>query len=157
MATNYIFAPAGGVKQGWQTVLRSRSPFGPYEDRIVMAQGTSTVNGPHQGAWIETATGDSWFMHFQDKGAYGRVVHLQPMTWKDDWPVIGRDVYGKGCGEPVLEFSKPVSGKNIPPAAPQSADDFLQRRSASSGNGMRIQKIPGIRSHQKKDFFASQQ
>ena len=123
----YIFAPAGGVKQGWQTVLRSRSPFGPYEDRIVMAQGTSTVNGPHQGAWIETATGDSWFMHFQDKGAYGRVVHLQPMIWKDNWPAIGRDVYGNGCGEPVLEFSKPVSGRNIPPAAPQSADDFSSK------------------------------
>jgi beta-xylosidase len=123
----YIFAPAGGVKQGWQTVLRSRSLFGPYEDRIVMTQGTSTVNGPHQGAWIETVAGDSWFMHFQDMGAYGRVVHLQPMTWKNDWPVIGRDVYGKGCGEPVLEFSKPVSGKNIPPTAPQSADDFSSK------------------------------
>ena len=45
----YIFAPAGGVSTGWQAVLRSKEPFGPYEERIVMAQGGSCINGPHQG------------------------------------------------------------------------------------------------------------
>ena len=35
----YIFAPAGGVEIGWQLVLRSKSIYGPYEERIVMAQG----------------------------------------------------------------------------------------------------------------------
>src|SRR5262249_6136341 len=83
----YIFAPAGGVGNGWQLALRSKNVYGPYEARIVLAQGKSSINGPHQGAWVETQTGESWFIHFQDKGAYGRVVHLQPMRWVNDWPV----------------------------------------------------------------------
>src|SRR4030042_6393123 len=44
----YIFAPGGGVRSGWQVVLRSKNVCGPYEDRVVMAQGGSDVNGPHQ-------------------------------------------------------------------------------------------------------------
>ena len=73
----YIFAPAGGVTQGWQTVLRSKDIYGPYESRVVMAQGTTPINGPHQGGWVETPSGQSWFLHFQDAGAYGRILHLQ--------------------------------------------------------------------------------
>ena len=104
----YIFSPAGGVPTGWQVVLRADNPYGPYEERVVMAQGTSSVNGPHQGAWVETARGEHWFIHFQDKDAYGRVVHLQPMMWTDaGWPVIGIDKDGDGVGEPVMKYRKP--------------------------------------------------
>jgi beta-xylosidase len=120
----YIFAPAGGVKGGWQTVLRSRNLFGPYEDRIVLAQGRTDINGPHQGGWVETQTGESWFIHFQDRGAYGRIIHLQPMRWANDWPVIGNDVDGKGTGEPVAVFKKPDVGRVHPPAIPQTTDEF---------------------------------
>ena len=104
----YIFSPAGGVPTGWQVVLRADNPYGPYEERVVMAQGASSVNGPHQGAWVETAQGEHWFIHFQDKDAYGRVVHLQPMMWTDaGWPVIGIDKDGDGVGEPVTKYRKP--------------------------------------------------
>lgn len=104
----YIFSPAGGVPTGWQVVLRADNPYGPYEERVVMAQGASSVNGPHQGAWVETARGEHWFIHFQDKDAYGRVVHLQPMMWTDaGWPVIGIDKDGDGVGEPVMKYRKP--------------------------------------------------
>lgn len=103
----YIFAPAGGVADGWQLVLRSKNIYGPYECRTVMKQGNSKINGPHQGAWVETSKGESWFFHFQDKGAYGRIVHLNPMTWKDGWPIIGIDENNDGCGEPVESFTKP--------------------------------------------------
>jgi beta-xylosidase len=78
----YIFAPAGGVGTGWQIVLRSKSVYGPYERKVVMNQGGSKVNGPHQGAWIQTQKGTDWFIHFQDKDVYGRIAHLQPMKWK---------------------------------------------------------------------------
>lgn len=88
----YIFAPAGGVATGWQTVLRSRDLMGPYEDRVVLRQGSSETNGPHQGAWIETPHGEHWFMHFQSRGLYGRITHLQPMGWGEDgWPCIGQE------------------------------------------------------------------
>ncbi len=87
----YIFAPAGGVATGWQVVLRSRSIYGPWEDRVVLKQGSSETNGPHQGAWIETPHGEHFFMHFQSRGLYGRITHLQPMTWGEDgWPFIGQ-------------------------------------------------------------------
>ena len=118
----YIFAPAGGVKTGWQTVLRSKNVFGPYEDKIVLDQGTTAINGPHQGAWVEDAGGTSWFLHFQDRGAYGRVVHLQPMTWLNEWPVIGEDRNGDGKGQPVLVGSKPRGTPSS--AALQGTDEF---------------------------------
>ena len=102
----YIFAPGGGVSTGWQTVLRSKNIYGPYERKVVMAQGKSDVNGPHQGAWVQTVQGKDWFLHFQDKNAYGRIVHLQPMIWKNDWPVIGKDEDGDGIGEPVNNVTK---------------------------------------------------
>ena len=120
----YIFTPAGGVATGWQTVLRSKNIYGPYESKVVLAQGNSEVNGPHQGAWVDTPTGEDWFLHFQDVGAYGRLVHLQPMVWKDGWPVIGIDNDGDGCGEPVSKYKKPDVGKEYPVCTPQESDEF---------------------------------
>ncbi len=120
----YIFAPAGGVSTGWQLVLRSKNIYGPYERKVVMDQGTTTVNGPHQGAWVNTQTGEDWFLHFQDKDAYGRVVHLQPMKWLNDWPVIGVDKDGDGKGEPVLVYKKPNVGKIYPAATIADSDEF---------------------------------
>lgn len=114
----YIFAPAGGVSTGWQTVLRADDPYGPYSERIVMAAAEGTINGPHQGAWVETPTGESWFLHFQDKGAYGRIVHLQPMRWQPDgWPVIGEDPDGDGIGRPVSSWRAPYGVTNAVPTA----------------------------------------
>ena len=103
----YIFAPAGGVKGGFQVVLRSDKIYGPYKYRIVMRQGSSKVNGPHQGAWVDTAGGQDWFIHFQDVYACGRIVHLQPMEWRDGWPLIGQVRAGNDYGEPVAEYDKP--------------------------------------------------
>ena len=105
----YIFAPAGGVKTGWQTVLRSKNIYGPYERKIVMDQGGSTINGPHQGAWVNTSMGEDWFIHFQDKNEFGRIIHLQPMQWKNDWPIIGIDFEANGKGQPVLHYNMPKS------------------------------------------------
>lgn len=120
----YIFHPAGGVSTGWQVVLRSKNVYGPYEWKTVLAQGKSSVNGPHQGAWVDTNTGEDWFLHFQDVGTYGRLIHLQPMKWVNDWPVIGIDKDGDGCGEPVLTYRKPNVGKSYPICTPQESDEF---------------------------------
>ena len=124
----YIFAPAGGVATGWQLVLRSRSVYGPYDPKIVMAQGKTDINGPHQGAWIDTNTGESWFVHFQDKAMYGRVIHLNPMTWVNDWPVIGVDKDGDGCGEPVTIYRKPDVGGTYSIETPVESDEFNARQ-----------------------------
>jgi beta-xylosidase len=122
----YILAPAGGVATGWQLALRSRNVFGPYEDRVLLAQGSTLVNGPHQGALVDTAQGDWWFLHFQDAGVYGRIVHLQPVNWVDGWPHMG--VRGaNGVGEPVLEYSKPTLLSERPEILPTS-DEFSRSK-----------------------------
>lgn len=119
----YIFAPAGGVENGWQTVLRSRNIYGPYEAHKVLEPGNG-INGPHQGGLVETQTGEWWFIHFQSKGVYGRITHLQPAQWKDDMIVIGDDTDNNGIGIPVLTHRKPNVGKNHPVCAPQTSDEF---------------------------------
>ncbi len=129
----YIFAPAGGVKTGWQTILRSKNPFGPYEYKVVLRQGDSLVNGPHQGAWVDTVTGEDWFLHFQDVYAAGRITHLQPMHWENDWPIIGINKEGNDYGEPVMQYVKPNIGKTAeelndtdkyPVCEPDTTDEF---------------------------------
>ena len=119
----WILCPAGGVPTGFQLAMRSKSPYGPYETKRVLAQGKTPVNGPHQGAWVHTKYGEDWFLHFQDKEAYGRVVHLQPVSWKDNWPVMGRVPSRGYCGEPVLTYRKPkaASSTNVNPV---ESDEF---------------------------------
>lgn len=124
----YIFAPAGGVATGWQIVLRSKNVYGPYARKVVMHEGKSGINGPHQGAWVNTkpvnGKSEDWFLHFQDKFEYGRAVHLQPMKWVNDWPIIGTDADGDGIGEPVLTYKKPDVGKKYPVMTPPESDEF---------------------------------
>lgn len=119
----YVFAPAGGVKEGWQAVFRSKDIQGPYEHRIVMDQGITTVNGPHQGALVDTPSGEWWFLHFQDKGAYGRIVHLEPVSWNEGWPVIGFNRLGSGKGEPVMTYPRPRLSPP-PSSSPPESDEF---------------------------------
>ena len=114
----YILAPAGGVPAGWQVALRAKNIYGPYERKVVLAQGATAINGPHQGGLVETPAGESWFLHFQDRGVWGRVLHLEPVHWVDDWPVMGKD------GAPVLTYRKPNAGRAYPIATPADSDDF---------------------------------
>ena len=117
----YLIIPEGGVGQGWQTVLRSRNIYGPYEKRVVLEKGSTDVNGPHQGALVDTPDGQWWFYHFQESSPRGRVVHLQPARWADGWPLMGVDIDGNGIGEPVSVWTCPLPSK---PALPQTSDDF---------------------------------
>ena len=120
----WIMAPAGGVKPGWQLAMRSKNVWGPYESKIVLHQGDTKMNGPHQGGYVETPNGDGWFIHFQDRWAFGRIVNLQPVTWKDGWPIMGKDTNKDGIGEPVMEWTKPNVGKSYPATPLVSSDEF---------------------------------
>ena len=142
----YIFAPAGGVRTGWQTVLRSKTLYGPYEEKIVMHQGSSDINGPHQGGLVDTPSGEEWFLHFQDAGVYGRITHMQPVIWKNDWPVIGKDVEGIDCGEPQHIYSKPSGvSTDVEPVYLAASDDF-----GSSELGLQWQWL----ANSKKEFYS---
>ena len=116
----WILCPAGGVETGWQLAMRSDSPYGPYEWKRVMQQGATDINGPHQGGWVHTPFGEDWFLHFNDKGPYGRVVYLQPIDWSSGWPIMGKE------GEPVTTHKKPKSNSNAI-INPQEDDEFNYR------------------------------
>jgi len=113
----WIMCPAGGVPEGFQLAMRSKSPYGPYEHKIVLQQGKTNINGPHQGAWIHTKYNEDWFLHFQDKEAYGRVLHLNPVDWSTGWPVMGKN------GEPVSTYKKPQSSSSVI-VNPEESDEF---------------------------------
>ena len=113
----WIMCPAGGVPTGFQLAMRSKSPYGPYESKKVLEQGKTNINGPHQGGWIHTKYGEDWFLHFQDKEAYGRVVHLNPIDWSTGWPVMGKK------GEPVTTYKKPKSSSSLI-VNPVESDEF---------------------------------
>ena len=113
----WIMCPAGGVPTGFQLAMRSKSPYGPYEAKQVLWQGKTNINGPHQGGWVHTKYGEDWFLHFQDKGCYGRVVHLQPVDWSSGWPMMGKK------GEPVTTYKKPKSSSSVM-VNPVESDEF---------------------------------
>ena len=113
--TYWILCPAGGVKPGYQLALRSEKVLGPYEPKVVLQQGNTEINGPHQGGWFDDGHGRDWFIHFQDIDAYGRVPHLQPVDWSSGWPMMGKD------GEPVPEGD---TGLAAWPARIPTSDDF---------------------------------
>jgi beta-xylosidase len=113
----YIWAPFGGVERGSQIVLRSRSIWGPYEHRVVLSQGNTAVNGPHQGGYVEAPDGRGWFLHFQSRGAHGRIDWLEPVRWEDDWPVMG---------VPVMTAPMPVTLNPPCEAHPQTSDEFAE-------------------------------
>jgi len=141
----YIFAPCGGVAAGTQAVLRSTNIYGPYDFKIVLSRGSTDINGPHQGGYVETPSGQGWFIHFQSRGAFGRILHLEPVTWVDDWPVMGEPnpntagalwtpkkpapdaVIGRGfggpVGQPVLTHAKPDIAPS-PIVIPETSDEF---------------------------------
>jgi beta-xylosidase len=124
----YLSIPEGGVSTGWQTVLRSKNIYGPFEKKVVLEKGSTSINGPHQGSWIDLPNEEWWFIHFQNRENIGRVCHLQPMSWKENWPVIGVDMDMNGIGEPVYVWKKPDVGSSFPITAPQSSDEFSNPR-----------------------------
>jgi beta-xylosidase len=110
----YISLPEGGVGTGYQTVLRSKNIYGPYERKQVTPAGS-----PHQGGIVELDNGESWFIGFKTAGSLGRIDYLEPVKWQDDgWPIFGDN------GNPVTQWKKPDVGKSFPIQRPQTSDEF---------------------------------
>lgn len=76
--------PRGGMRT--QLVFRSDKLTGPYEGRVALQ-----YEGIAQGGLIDTPQGDWYALLFQDHGAVGRIPFLVPVSWEDDWPVLGVD------------------------------------------------------------------
>ena len=161
-----IFAPAGGVKTGWQLQLRSSSPYGPYEWKVVMHQGATDICGPHQGGWVTDGLGGDWFIHFEDRIAWGRVLHLQPLEWQPDgWCIIGKDIDGDGVGEPVAEYERPFGPSEDPQKGAFGPESLMWQWQCAGGHStcspfpwqdrsLRLEKITGPRYVLEGEFNA---
>lgn len=74
--------PRGGMRT--VVIHRADKITGPYEGRVGLQD-----KGVAQGGLIDTPSG-KWFAYlFRDSGAVGRIPYLVPVTWVDDWPVLG--------------------------------------------------------------------
>lgn len=114
----YIYATYGGWPSG-QTVFRSKDIFGPYEEKMLVEKYISNKpNTVHQGALIETATGEWWTILQEDLGALGRMPNLQPVAWQMDWPVVGNK------GVPYSTYAKPKTGTYSPITPLPTNDNF---------------------------------
>lgn len=116
----YITCAAGGTK-GWQVCLRSDHIYGPYAYKIIVNDsGSYQGSGLHQGGMVELKNGSWWFIIMQDRGPIGRVPHLEPVVWKDGWPMLGKNGDGKG----VMVYKKPDVGQSYPITVPATSDEF---------------------------------
>jgi beta-xylosidase len=122
----YLYCTYGGL-DGFQAALRSKSIYGPYEQKVVIRDTTRGVNyGIHQGALVKTQTGEWWTMLFVDNGPFGRFPSLQPVTWNDGWPMVGIN------GKAVVTFRKPNVGREYPVTVLPTSDEF-------DGPGLKMQ------------------
>lgn len=100
----YIYATYGGT-EGSQTIFRSRNPMGPYEEHEGRVFEKQHI---HQGALVQTQTGEWWTVLFKDNGAIGRIPYLEPVVWEDGWPVIGNN--GIDVSKDAKPYRKPDVG-----------------------------------------------
>ena len=114
----YLYCTYGG-RDGMQVALRSKNIYGPYEQKLLMYDTTKGINyGIHQGALIQTQTGEWWTMLFVDSGPFGRFPSLQPVTWVDGWPMIGVNE------KAVTTYKKPNVGKTYSIKDFPTSDEF---------------------------------
>ena len=115
----YIYATYGGT-EGSQTIFRSTSPMGPYVEHEGRVFANQSI---HQGALVETQTGEWWTILFKDAGPIGRIPYLEPVVWQDGWPVIGNngiDVSANGKA-----YAKPNVGASYPCTYLSTNDPFV--------------------------------
>lgn len=119
----YLYPTYGGWPSG-QAAFRSKDIFGPYEEKVLLEKWINGApNTIHQGALIDVANekGDTiewWTILQQDLGCFGRMPNLQPVTWVDDWPIIGNN------GVPYTTYNKPNTAATSPQEDMPTNDGF---------------------------------
>ncbi|MGY0002906.1 family 43 glycosylhydrolase [Micromonospora sp. I033] len=106
----WLTRPANG-----QYVLRSSSPFGPYEMRQVLLNLPGPISGggvPHQGGLVQTQNGGWYYMAFVDAYPGGRVPALAPISWTaDGWPTLQtvNGAWGTTYPRPAITTTRTVA------------------------------------------------
>lgn len=96
---------------------------GKYEIKRIDAQSTPYRQAlPGQGGLVNTPDGRwFWIAQFNKLGPEGRTPCLLPVTWIEDWPVIGETI-SNGYGTMAWRLPKPIVSTNI--NLPHTSDDF---------------------------------
>ena len=104
---------------------RAKSLDGPWETKQLNHVNKTIDKEPNQGGLIDLPSGDWWFVTHQGTGDWeGRAMVLLPVTWVDNWPIIGKPGTD-GIGNMVWSAKKPVAG--VPAAWPQTDDEFDEK------------------------------
>lgn len=88
-----------------EVCYRADKITGPYEKKVILETEFEGFNGVGQGTIVDAKDGNWYGIVFQDRGGVGRVLTLEPCTWKDGWPMLG----DKQGNVPLL-MRKPVQG-----------------------------------------------
>lgn len=109
--------PRGGMR----TVLIHRADkiTGPWEGRLALQD-----KGVAQGGLIDTPDGKWYAYLFRDYGSVGRIPYLVPISWEDEWPVLGHD----GKVPDILDLP---AGKSLIPGV-VAPDDFKRKKGEAS-------------------------
>ena len=82
----YHQAPLTQVPRGEQyRIGHDGTKFGIPE----VDKDATTCTNIHQGGIVEDQSGQWWALLMMDFHSIGRTVTLAPITWKDDWPMLG--------------------------------------------------------------------
>ncbi|MBR3025998.1 MAG: family 43 glycosylhydrolase [Oscillospiraceae bacterium] len=69
---------------------RSKSLSGNWENKTILDSGLGSYgSGCAQGGIVDTPDGKWYGLMFQDHGSVGRIPVLVPVTWQNDWPMMG--------------------------------------------------------------------
>ncbi|WP_294483072.1 family 43 glycosylhydrolase [uncultured Ruminococcus sp.] len=107
----YVFLIAWPNGSGrTELCYRSKSLTGSFEGKTVLNSGLGTYgSGVAQGGIVDTPDGNWYGLLFQDHGAVGRIPVLVPVTWQNNWPMMG--VNGKA--PVVLDMSGNHTGTQL--------------------------------------------
>ena len=88
-----------------EVCYRADNIQGSWEKKVILETEFAGFNGVGQGTIVDAADGNWYGIVFQDRGGVGRVLTLEPCTWKDGWPMLG-----DGQGNIPVVMKKPVQG-----------------------------------------------
>ncbi len=128
----YIYATYGGFPSG-QAVFRSKSPFGPFEEKMLVEKNyDGKINTIHQGALLDDVEGKWWTVMQEDLGALGRFPNLLPVTWEDGWPIVAGGVrppvsFVDKVPAPSTQNNPSIQNSQRVPKALPTSDDFSDK------------------------------
>ena len=117
-----IFSEHKHNKGRYVMAKRSRSMKGPYIEEKQIALPSVEANEPNQGGIVK-GNGNNWYFltHHGSGDWSGRIVSLLPVTWIDEWPIIG-EVLPENIGTMKWDGVIPIKSRNK--FSIQTSDDF---------------------------------